>query len=592
MLAKNKLSTILYLSIIIFPLLFIWQGLDFSDTGFWLTNFQQIFNDPVSITHSFFICWLTNIIGGTWVYFFGNFGLIGIRFAEVLILYITMYLVFLILRPYIKKDILLTGIFIALIFISRFYWPNYDTLTSLFYLLISLPLIKGLTEHKIYFLYISGFICGLNVFIRFPNILGLVLVFIIIYYGYLNKDVAKNILKNVLYYMLGFICATVIVLVIMKIIGQYDIFIISLQDLFNISHQSSSSHSIYSLLYSLIVDHLKVIFITSGFLVMMLALSAILLRKKDRYYLLTYIPISIFLFILIIFSYKDYLFILYSFLIYFVVGILYIVLIIQLFNSDKQNEYRTLILLALLILIISPLGSNNGLGNAPYGMWLAIPISIYYLSLIKSIKFSYLTSYAEHSKSHYIVFNEEWIKKIKKIFMFSFIIITLVIAYRYTYRDSPDRFTMVYPINQPMLKYIYTTKDRAIVVQELVNELKKYVNKNDYLLSTEPMIYYLTDTKPYLYNSWPLSYDVEDFNTSLERALKERSSLPVIVIAKESTESFDWPKIKTINNELIYDESRPVRNENLFSLESFIVKKQYKCIWSNSYFKIMVPSKK
>jgi hypothetical protein len=145
---------------------------------------------------------------------------------------------------------------------------------------------------------------------------------------------------------------------------------------------------------------------------------------------------------------------------------------------------------------------------------------------------------------------------------------------------------MVYPINQPMLKYTYTTKDRAIVVQGLVDELKKYVKKNDYLLSTEPMVYYLTDTKPYLYTSWPLEVyeDEGDFNAAIGRALKERSSLPVIVMNKGSEYSYDWPNI--------IDERGGFEKENALILEAFIITKQYKCVWNNGYFEIMVPPKR
>lgn len=89
---------IIAIIIIIFPLLFIWQGLDFTDTGFYLTNYQQIFNDPKSIEYSFAL-WLTNIIGGLWVKVFGDsLGLLGVNIAGVLVLYLTIALTYLILR--------------------------------------------------------------------------------------------------------------------------------------------------------------------------------------------------------------------------------------------------------------------------------------------------------------------------------------------------------------------------------------------------------------------------------------------------------------------------------------------------------------
>lgn len=72
--------------IIIYPLLFIWQGLDFSDTGYFLSCYQQVFNDPESISGITF-SWLTNIIGGIWVALFGDsLGLLGVNLAGVSLL--------------------------------------------------------------------------------------------------------------------------------------------------------------------------------------------------------------------------------------------------------------------------------------------------------------------------------------------------------------------------------------------------------------------------------------------------------------------------------------------------------------------------
>jgi formate/nitrite transporter FocA (FNT family) len=53
--------------IILYPLLFIWQGLDFADAGYSMTVYQQVFNEPESISYNF-VTWLTNIIGGFWFF--------------------------------------------------------------------------------------------------------------------------------------------------------------------------------------------------------------------------------------------------------------------------------------------------------------------------------------------------------------------------------------------------------------------------------------------------------------------------------------------------------------------------------------------
>ncbi|MGB9595421.1 MAG: hypothetical protein ACPL7B_03990 [Candidatus Poribacteria bacterium] len=109
-------SKIITAIIIIFPLLFIWQGLDFTDTGYYLTNYQQMFNDPETVKYSFVI-WLTNIIGSCWIKVFGDLlGLLGLNIAGVLVLYLTIFLSYLILKPYMDQKVLLLGLLLTMMF--------------------------------------------------------------------------------------------------------------------------------------------------------------------------------------------------------------------------------------------------------------------------------------------------------------------------------------------------------------------------------------------------------------------------------------------------------------------------------------------
>ena len=75
--------------IILYPLIFIWQGLDFTDIGYSLTNYDQTFNEPESVSYGF-VNWLTNIIGGLWLLLFGDsLGLLGINLVGAFVVYLT-----------------------------------------------------------------------------------------------------------------------------------------------------------------------------------------------------------------------------------------------------------------------------------------------------------------------------------------------------------------------------------------------------------------------------------------------------------------------------------------------------------------------
>lgn len=143
---------------------------------------------------------------------------------------------------------------------------------------------------------------------------------------------------------------------------------------------------------------------------------------------------------------------------------------------------------------------------------------------------------------------------------------------------------MRFSIDHPQLKGVYTTKERAEVVQGVLDELRNWVRPGDYLLGyhTVSTLYFVTDTRPYLYNSWPFLYEPFQMRYYLERAQAERPNLPVAVRSKFSLQSFEWPTHKYINKSYRY-------RENWKILEEFLESKKYRLMWENEIFEILVP---
>lgn len=570
--------------LILIPLLLIWQGLDFTDTGFALANAQQIFTDPSSVQYGI-SAWLTNAIGGIWLLSFGEeFGLIGFRFASVLIVYATIFFSFLTLKPYFKKEYVLFGLFLAELFIVRLYWINYNSLTALFYVIAAYFLIRGLQEYKNNFVLLSGFFLGLNIFNRVSNILGISLILCIFAHRYWNSITVKESIKSALFLISGLIIAVLIISGILVTVGQFELFINSLLDFFiNYGLNPSSSHSGTGLLSRFIKDHLLVILLTSISIIGFVLISKIYsgLASHSRFASIIFL-LGIFvsgLTISIVIPIGSY-------IIMVIYGFFCLILLMNIiWHCPDKEQLPLLSLTVLLLLIISPLGSNNGIFNAIYGMWLAIPIGLIFVLEFPGLNLGRgLNNRTVIVQRFFLDLSKIETKTIMCLILIFFVSFSLISAYRYTYRDSADRFEMHYSVDHPYLRYVFTTEERAHVVQGLVDELPHYVKKGDYVLAYEsiPMVYYLTGSRPYLDNSWPDLYNPDQFSEKLNQSLEERGVLPVVVRAKFSTRDSFWPS----NTKPIGDESDLIRRT---AMERFIEAHDYRLVWNNEFFEILTP---
>jgi hypothetical protein len=170
-------------------------------------------------------------------------------------------------------------------------------------------------------------------------------------------------------------------------------------------------------------------------------------------------------------------------------------------------------------------------------------------------------------------------------------IVCLMIAFsatyrwKFTYRDSPDRLTMRESLSHPKLRGVFTTSNRAQSLEELLRELQPLIRKDDYLFDHMQLslVYFLTETRPYLYSSWANLYPPAVFQNALEKAVRERHSLPVVIMTKVDTSHREWPD-KSFPPLPYY---RHVENRRM--VKSFLQDHSYKKHWENGAFQIWLP---
>jgi len=133
---------------------------------------------------------------------------------------------------------------------------------------------------------------------------------------------------------------------------------------------------------------------------------------------------------------------------------------------------------------------------------------------------------------------------------------------------------------------IFTSRERALAVNQLLDTSKKYVKPNDYVLAygNIPMFYFLTDSKPFLYNIWLGEYSLDYYRHLMDKSLSEKKILPVIVRPKVSTWG-NWPsEVPGIS----YAEDNEWNNY----FNYFLDKNGYQLVWENNTFQILIPRNK
>jgi hypothetical protein len=151
--------------------------------------------------------------------------------------------------------------------------------------------------------------------------------------------------------------------------------------------------------------------------------------------------------------------------------------------------------------------------------------------------------------------------------------------YKYPYRDG-SKNTLLYPINHPRLVGIYTSRERASSIQEVIKQIELHSSPGETILSYDstPLLYYVTQTVPYLSKTWVEIMPPDD----VQKAFKERNYLnkkPLVVRAKYDTNNPGWPVIKIT---LPLDEW--VKNRQLCDI--FLKNNNYQKIWENDFFEI------
>lgn len=573
--------------LVIYPVLFVFQGLDFTDQGYWLTGYQRIFEDPASVANMM-LTWLSLVIGG--LVDLTGLGVISFRIAFVLVVWTTIWLTYRLLRECFDRGKILFFLFVASVYITKWgvNWVSYNDLSAMFFLAASLALWFGLHRENSKWILLSGFVLGLGVYLRIANMAGFALAAAILFAGWLYEWRVTRSLKLVTGFFLGAASGLLVGLLVLKVLGHLPYFLNRIFMLGKQVGQPNYHHSSQQLTQMFVQDQIHAL--RYG----LLAIGAIFIASwsERRVQILAlsrskfYAPVMYLAGIAIIFALAKYLE-QNSIYRWAIPGFCYTVLVVGLVGESRGGS-RSLALLcfiALILLLTLPLGSGNGIGNAIYGSWLALPLALLVL-LQPSKSQNAQNNVSEHSATRLkdMPARSGLVRAagISKIIAAAVLLFSCHLAYISSYRDSRDRSALRYSIAAPELEGILTSEARSRVVAELLAELRGVVKPGDHLLAVTdiPMLNYLTHTRPSLSNPWTGLMDQEKLAAELKDIPKNGKALPVVVRTKGSVHDPEWPNIP-INPGYLGDGEQLIRD--------FMSSYRYEKKWENQWFEIWGP---
>jgi len=589
-----------FLLIFIYHVLVTFQGIDFNDEGFHVAFYQQIFHDPESVQYAFW-GWLSGIVGGGFMKTFPFLGIWGIRLLGAIVSTGTIAIAFNLLKRYLHNGWLKLSLILLSLFINEdaknLYYNN---LSAFLYFVSAYFLFVGIRDKKKLFLFAGGFFIGLNVFSRLPNLLGVGMILSIFYYGYLTRERVKDLLIRSCFFLSGILVAFLLVYLAMKSLHHLGYFIESVK-MISASSQGASlndgldgAYGIGNMLKTNLSDYLR-----SLEFVLMLCLPVLLAgyvnysyrnssKLVDTGVLCFNFIITLGVFLMAITGGFTSFRLLELFTGFSLLSVLVLI------DNKTAADFKLLTFIGCLILLIHPFGSASGIATVVvYSMWICFPVTLDYMAGLKWLNLELKVDSSAGVTSLKSFFNAITFRRLRWILVIVISVACLYNVINYPYLcDRHSRLEMRYSVDNKFMKGVFTSKGRADALDDLLKASARYVKPDDVVLAYDcmPMYHFMTQTKSYVRNPCIWFYTTYLFREEMKWAEAHQSGLPVIVrqLVKTTGDGSGWPEVRPAEDYLHF---KRTQGKNQI-LDDFIKRHQYREVWNNGIFTILVPQKR
>lgn len=521
----------------------IFWSLEPLDPGYYLTAYDNILDAPECVSDTFGQ-YLTNILGGCIIKLFPSIGLVGFRIIGTALILFSVVFVFYAFKQEIKVSHILLGsslVVICYAHVSNGNTFNNGILSCFFYVCAITLLYKGLLSGNSLLFLLGGIFAGVNIFVRIPNLLGVLLSVVILLSNIVGGRGNKLKWKEFLAFIFGVLFGVSLIIAIMLLLGHEHIFMQGLLGLSHSATSSESSHSISVLIISQLYTYYNGIVSICLFFGVFYIMKRVIRCHLEKWTL--FVLASFFLF------YHVYLDIASNNIwALATVGCLMII-------CRHRDSLSLIAALGLFMLIVEPIGTNSGYGQASLPALIAAPVASMAVINRENLYFVIVACLA----------------------------VLVKIIKQGNFNEFGPLYEKRYKIESPECSFLYTTQDRAKVLNESLPELKKYIYEKDTLLVHDalPILNYLTHTRPAGGNSVP-GYSLDFYNR-----LSMMDYKPKILVHK-----FDpldnWMMITRAIS--LTDDKLP-KNDERMTINQYLIINKYKIVWENPYFILLFPQK-
>lgn len=243
---NDKLAMlIVFVFTICYKLYFISDGIAFPDPAFYLSysmNLDDAMKYSAMKTAPFY---LTAVVSHIFLKFFSA-KLLGLRVLQIINYLFLFYLVFKFYKNKIPNICVLSGTLISLIILCgrpvEFY---YDDFSASMCVLSIFLMVKSIDEKCKKYIFFSGFVFALNIFVRLPNVIYLVMAAYIFLF---IKDSEVSVLKYLFAAFGGFVLGILLFFLLLYLRGDLLNFHNGLVRIIRLSQDSGDTHNVSDML--------------------------------------------------------------------------------------------------------------------------------------------------------------------------------------------------------------------------------------------------------------------------------------------------------------------------------------------------------